>query len=201
MSKEQNQNAPPAEAAKPEDSKASPEKASLPDFPKPPVLQIDFAKLNPDMLKTAEAIGIPLNAILTYVSDMQAWSAGIEGRVQAIIQNFSPAIKETTKETIAEMLKEAQKNMPQPPMSTAAPNVPMMQQGQGQPGLLGLLNNPLIGQLLGQVTGGNSMEKQMMELMMENFRDSIAFSKTFNNMVMQKMAGKAVGELVNAAAP
>ena len=99
MSKKENQNVQPVTEKKPENSKpVDPADAAKPvevEFPKPPVLQIDLKSIDPNMLKTAESIGVPIGAILNYVDALQKYNLSVEARLTAIIENFEPAVQKT----------------------------------------------------------------------------------------------------------
>lgn len=76
---------------------------------KPPVLQVDFKKLDKGMLQTAKSVGIPLDAILNYVGELQDYNASMFREVErlssenkAIIENFEPAVKNTVLKMIAD---------------------------------------------------------------------------------------------------
>jgi hypothetical protein len=59
------------------------------------------------MLKTAESIGIPLDAILQYVSELQAYNAGVETRLGVVVdvlQHFDEGVQTS----VAKMMAKAQ---------------------------------------------------------------------------------------------
>lgn len=182
LSKEESQNAPTAETQKQPQSSST---AVAPSYPKPPVLSIDIANLNPSMLQTAENLGIPLKAIVKYVSDLQEYNVSVEARLQAIVENLEPAIKKTVYGMVQAAREQAAQASPSAPISapSAPPASSMGAIAQMLPQLL-----PLI-----QGGAGDDIYKQMA---LEAFRSDIAFSKTLKETILSKLASKAVAEVV-----
>jgi len=108
----------------PKQEPSNSEKTKFVSYPKPPVLQVDLKSIDKGMLATAKSIGIPLDAILQYVNDLQAYNNAIEIRVSetetkfnAIIDNFEPAVRST----IQKMVKETQTQATATPQAPTAP--------------------------------------------------------------------------------
>ncbi len=198
LSNNQSPNVPVAKEEKPEDSTIKAE--SQISFPEPPTLQVDFTKLNPDMLKTAENIGIPLSAILKYVSDLQAWSKGTEARM-AVVLNVLQHFDEGVKASVGKMIKEAQEQQAKNPPTAA---VPMQPGAAGQPGgfnLASLLQMaPQLMQMFGG-GGGSEFGKLAETMAIESMRQNMAFGKAFQDAILSKMGSKVADQIVAAVVP
>jgi len=173
--------------------------------------------LDANMLKTAESLGIPLNAILKYVSDLQDYNKQSAVLLKAIFTNFSAAVKAE----VGAIVKEAQdKNQAQLDERKKAEEEFMRTHpeyqgrvGGGSPqagapsgvgGIMNLLNNPVVSQLAGAFGGGGGNGGHFQEMAEKFFMDaatqSLAFSKTFNEAVLNKLGGKMVNEVLEGAA-
>jgi len=200
LSSNPNQNVQPAAETKPENSttKVEPEIT----FPKPPVLQIDFAKLDANMLKTAESVGIPLTAILKYVSDLQQYNAQSATMLEAIYRNFDAAVRNS----VGKMINEAQAKQAQAPPALGSAT-PRTSGGTGAANIVGLLKDPLVGQLLQAFGGGggssNIFGDEFMKLMQQGLVDSALGDMALGKAIRQKVTeslgvnlGKKLGEQV-----
>lgn len=183
MSKEESQNAQTAETQKQSQSDSS---AVAPSYPKPPVLSIDIANLNPSMLQTAENLGIPLKAIVKYVSDLQEYNVSVEARLQAIVENLEPAIKKTVYGMVQAAREQAAQAAPSAPIS--APSAPPASS-------MGALAQ-MLPQLLPLIQGaGNSGDDIFKQMALDSFKSDIAFSRTLKETFLSKIGAKVVNDI------
>lgn len=196
LSNPPSQNVQPATEEKPENSANKAE--SQIGFPEPPTLQVDFTKLNPDMLKTAENIGIPLSAILKYVSDLQAWSKGTEARM-AVVLNVLQHFDEGVKTSVGKMIKEAQEQQAKNPPTAAVPIQPVVAGGGFNPASL-LQMAPQLMQMFGG-GGGSEFGKLAETMAIESMRQNMAFGKAFQDAILSKMGSKVADNIVAAVVP
>lgn len=197
LSKDQNQNVLDAAEQKPENSTIK--EAPAVSYPKPPVLQVNLASLDPNMLKTAESLGIPLTAIVRYVSDLQEYNASVEARLDAIVQNFEPAVQASVGRMIAKAREEVQKQQQAAPAAAA-----------GSPGggmsPVGLIKEygPLLKDFLnggggGGVNLGAEFQQKLADSLVESALGDFALGKTIRLKVTETLGasiGKSVGEAV-----
>ena len=188
LSNQPSQSVPVAAEQKPENSVTNePVKVS---YPKPPVLQVDLASLNPDMLKTAEGLGIPLGAIIKYVADLQEYNISVEARLEAIVQNFEPAVQATVAKMVTKAREEQQKQAATVGASTDVS--------------VGTGSNPLslisqLAPLLQGVIGGAQSDpfaEMAKQWFMEEMTASRAFKKAFDTSVLARLGSKMAAEVV-----
>lgn len=157
---------------------------------KPPIMQIDLKKIDPNMLKTAENIGVPIGAILKYVADLQEYNISVEARLQAIVNNFEPAVQKTVLNMVNDQRAKAQEQIQQ--QQAAAPA------GSSQP--QGGLMAGLLPELLKMVGGTQASSDPFAEMakswFMEEMAASRAFKKSFDATVLAKLGSKLAAEVV-----
>jgi hypothetical protein len=222
LSNEVNQNVPVVETAKENVSKPEAAKSSLDfQFPEPPVLKVDLSKLNPDMLNTAKSIGIPLDAILQYITDLQTYNAESAQLIKAIYVNFDSAVQNSVGKMLAESQKKQQAVLDERekaekefyrthPEYNRQQMLPAQAAPSGGGGLNGLaasvLQNPqLIQQLLSVFTGGGGsgsllgeeFQKQLTASLAESALGDFVLGKTIRMKVVETLGaniGKGIGE-------
>lgn len=151
-----------------------------------------MSKLDPNMLKTAEGLGIPLTAIVNYVGELQAYNVSVEARLEGIIQNFKPAVQETVQNMVKEAQAKAQQQIAT--VQAQAPAAPA--------GPLGSLASlaPLLGQLAPLL--GTVNQDPFTEMAKKQFMDNALMSQNFMSAFMQnimsKLGSKAATEIVDA---
>lgn len=193
-------------------------KANPVSHPKPPVLQVDLKSIDKGMLQTAKSIGIPLDAILQYVSDLQAYNSTTEIRLSetetklnAIIDQFEPAVKGTLVKIIKEEREKVQQAAPQvqqpasEPLGSTTPASSPSTVGAGNAiGTLlsAVMQNPQILQMImGQVspTANNTLAEKYNELMLKSLDAKIQEIVNPPENPFEKL-GKALVENVIAKA-
>lgn len=183
--KEANPNVPTVEAPKQENSNQTAVKSSLVE---PPVLQIDLTQLDPNMLKMAESMHIPLGAILKYVADLQMYNASVEARLRAILENFEPAVQRTVNKMVEDARNKA---AAAPAPQIAAPTAT---------GLGGMLPQLLqmAGPLLGNVAASDPFTEMAKQQFLANATMSQNFMNTFMQNIMGKLGSKVATEVVDS---
>ena len=207
LSNNPNQNVQPVTEEKQENSAT---KADVQfSFPEPPVLQIDMSKLDSNMLKTAESIGIPLSAILKYVSDLQEYNAQTAQLVKAMYVNFDQAVQSS----VGKMIADAQKKQAAQPavIGQSQQTQPVAGQPAGGFNPTALLQYlPQILQMAGLGGGGGTgaifgeeFLKTLQQGMIESALGDLALGKAIRTKVTESLGvnvGKAIAEKVNLAA-
>ena len=203
LSKEVNQTAQPVTEQKSENKPV--QNANTVSYPKPPVLQVDLTKLDEGMLATAESFGIPITAIIQYVDSLQTYNSSVEARLQAIIENFEPAVQKAVM-NMAKQVQQAQQTQIQPttaPLVNSASSAPTGIAAM----LLPILQNPQILQALTGTVQSNPQNELYNQLITETLKAKVneiinppsnpfeELGKALVNQITAKAASKAATEL------
>ena len=143
-------------------------------------MAFDLSKVDPEILKTADKMGIPLGAIIQ-------WANSVENRLQ-LMQDQMP-------QQIQQAMEQAIENARQKQIQQYRETV---QQGGGSPtpgpGVMSLLGQlaPLLGGG-GQDSEMVNLTKEMMKVNIESMKTDIGFSKAIKNALVAKITGKAIG--------
>lgn len=203
-----NQNVQTVEAQKPENSNTK--TVNSVNRIKPPIFSIDLKKFDPQMLKTVESFGVPINGILEYVDATTKYNIYADQKIQeletkmnAVLENFEPAVKQT----VLKMVEEERSKLAQTQPTQAAPALgsPTLQTSPAPTNQLmaiiaSLLQNPqAIQGFLGTVTNSSSTELQgkLNELMLASVNQKIAEITNPPPNIMEEV-GRAVVNQITA---
>jgi len=151
---------------------------------------IDLSSVDPEKIKIAEEIGIPIKQLI-------AWTASVEQRFNIIQQNLAEApqkvvdkLKEESEKARAEYIRRMQE-------SGAAPGQPTGASGQGAGlGLREILK--ILGPLGGET---NPVQERMMNAMFEKTMMGIDLSNALTKAMIIKLAPELATELTKAIVP
>jgi len=169
---------------KTKDSVENNESTTGPMVEQPPTLPFDLSQIDPEKIKLAEKMGIPLQGILEWVLQTEARLTAIQEQLPHHIQN---AIEQVIKKAQAEQMQQFRG-----------------MQGQGMPqgggGGMGLMD------FFKMFGGGGGMDEELMQLNKDMMRMSIdrmkadiGFSDAIKQAVVTNIAGKAAKKLIEGA--
>jgi len=141
-----------------------------------PPMPFDLSTIDPEKIKMAEELGIPVGQIIS-------WAASVEQRFAAIQQNLEDAPQKVVAALKAEALK-GQQAAAQRMQQGGSP------QGGGQSGAI-----PMLLQLLSSGGGSNPMQDKMMSLMFERTIAGMDLSNALTKAMIIKLAPDLAGEL------
>lgn len=150
---------------------------------KEPSIQDIIGSVDPEKVKMAEDLGIPLKAIINYMAFQ-------EEKLNLVIEHMPK------KEDMAEAFQQGLKTLtaPQPNMTPGQP----MPQGQAS-GLMGQLSQ--LAPILPYLTGGgeDNTRKQIMDnllaLQVKKMETDIGFTDAIKNALVSRLVGKAVSKI------
>lgn len=171
-------NVPDADTSSPSPSSAE----AVSEQPAQTGFPIDLSTVDPQKIKMAEDLGIPIGQILQ-------WMGSVEARFQAIAENMP------TKEDIPKAFEQAIENARQKQIE----RMKSMPQGVPQGGGMGGISQ-LIPMLLGGGGGQDAemtqLSKDIMKMSLDRMKADIGFTEAIKQAVVTKIAGKAVGKII-----
>lgn len=174
---------------KPKPSKAVSEEQPEKETPK--IVLFDLADFSKEKIADAEALGIPITKI---ANTMNAYAQSVETRFEIIAQNMP------TPDQIQEAMGKAIVNAQTKQREEYAKAVADGKIPQGQGGGQGIGLNQIL-QLLGS-GGGGGMDEQMktrynkmMDMQFNRLEADVSFTRTMENYVKSKFAGKMAAEI------
>jgi len=142
-----------------------------------PSMPFDLSKVDPEKIKMAEELGIPVGQIIN-------WAASVELRFAAISKNLEEAPQKVVEALKAEALKR---------QTEVAQQMQQQQPQQGGGGGLGQLA-PLLN-LLGSSGGSSAMQDQMMQKMFEKTMQGMDLSNALTKAMIIRLAPSLAEEL------